>query len=400
MANPVRQVSDIIASVAGQLTGVDLTEVTNLNGALERAARIMFQKAKMPEAVGRLFFSLYSGVYDYPADPSMFGTSILDLRPQGASRNPLDYVYKDNIADFDRLKQFTRNGYACTFEYVNGAPIIRASTPRTVTQAIIDPMNATTGWVAGGNASNLALDSTFYYQQPGSLSLSLAAAGSQGYIEKTLTSSLDLSGYQQPGMLFLALEMPTVDFTSVTVRIGTSSTVYYEGTVTAPFLGSFAAGQFQIVAVPMSSMVAHGGITTMKGIQYARVLLNYDGTAMANVRLGGLWASLPSPVELLYSTAGIFLNSTTGLLSQKISSPNDYIVLSDAAWSIYELESAVQVVNQSGGSLSSGIVAGINAQLNGARARNGQIIELGLYDLYRADNPTQEIHTIGNWYND
>ncbi len=40
----------------------------------------------------------------------------------------------------------------------------------------------------------------------------------------------------------------------------------------------------------------------------------------------------------------------------------------------------------------------INGVLNGARARNGGVITLGLYDQYRANNPSEQIRQIGSWY--
>lgn len=399
MANPIRQVSDIIESVAGMLTGSDLDDVTNLFGTLERAARILIARAKVPEAVGRYFFNLYAGVYDYPIDSRIYGTSIIDLRPQGVSRSPLDYAYKDNIMDFDRRKAVTRTGYKSTFEYTNGVPTLRVATRRVVQQIILDPMNAITGWVAGGSASNLAVDTTVYYEQPAALSLSLANAGSQGYIEKTLPNSIDLTSYKNAGVIFLAVDMPTTDITSIGVHLGDDSGDYYDVSATGAFLGAFQAGQYQLIALNLANATTTGTVDITK-IKYARIYFNYDGVAMTNVRVGGFWISLPSPVQLIYSTAAIFLDFTTGLLKQKIGDNNDYVILSDEAYLLYEHESAIAVAGSLGGGMASGLIADLKSALNGGRTRTGQVVEYGLYDLYRANNPPQEIHTIGNWYND
>lgn len=401
MANPIRQVSDVVESVAGQLTGVDMSDATNLFGALERAVRIMLQKGKMPEAVGRYFFNLYSGVYDYLMPTTMFGTSIIDLRPQGISRNSFDYAYKDNISDFDRRKKLARSGYKATMEYTNGQPILRVATPRVTAQTTIDSMNQIGNWVVTGVATSLAIDSTFYYDQPASLSITLPLQGAPavGGIQLPLSVPLNLTGYQTASSIFVALEIPTTNLTSVTVVLSDKNGNTITASNTVGTLGAFSAGQFQLIQFDLGSATAAGALN-IAAITRASISFGYDGTLMNNVRIGAFFASLPSPVELIYTTAAIFLDASTGLLKQKIGTQNDYIILTDAAWSIYELEAAVALANQFGGSLASGIVAGINAQLNGARARNGQVIELGLYDLYRADNPTQELHSTGNWYND
>lgn len=402
MANPIRQVSDIITSIAGQLTGVDMSDATNLFGAIERAARVMFQKAKMPEAVSSLYFNLFSGVYDYPADTRIFGTSIIDLRPQGISRNAFDYVYKDNISDFDRRKKLARSGYKATFEYVNGQPIIRVATPRVTEAVPIDPMNQIGNWKVSGTATNLAVDSTVFYDQPAALSITLPAGGaSSGGIQQTLANKLNLTGYLTAGTIFAAVQQPTAgNITAITVVLTDATGITATLTATAAFLGPFIAGVYQLVPFPMANAVLSNAAFNVATISKASIAFSYDGTLLNNVRIGAFFAALPSPVELIYSTAAIFLGFASGLLQQKILSTQDYIVLSDAAWSIFELEATVQLANQFGGSLASGIVAGINAQLNGARARNGQIIELGLYDLYRADNPTQELHSTGNYRDD
>jgi len=119
-------VSEYKDSVAAILSGIDLNNVSDLNGALERAASVMVQKADIPETSFIQNITLYSGVFDYACDPRIFGTAINDIRPQGISRNPSDYVLKVNQQDFDRTKNFYYpSGTMSTFQYQNGQPIIR-----------------------------------------------------------------------------------------------------------------------------------------------------------------------------------------------------------------------------------------------------------------------------------
>lgn len=387
-------------SLTGMLTGTNLNDVTNLNGALERAARITLQQAKIPEAVDRTSFMLYDGVTDYPGDLDMFGTSIIDMRPQGVARVPTDYTYKDTMQNFDRNKGFTTNGHTVAFEYDRGEPIMRVTSPYSSPRIIIDPMNATTGWVAGGSATNLTTDSTVFYQAPAALRFNLAAAGSQGYIEKTLTNGFDLTAYKGVGVGFLAVDLPSAtDITSVGFHLGSDNANYFDVSNTQGFLGAWVAGTYLLVALDLA-LATQVGSPALTQMDYVRVYVNYDGGAQTNVRLGGLWISLPSPTEVIYQTAGIFKNSVTGLLSRRISSDNDYIILNDAAYTLYEHEGALAVLGQNGGSTGSGLAASISQKLYGARTRTGSVIQLGLYDLYREENPAQELKTVDNWYTD
>lgn len=82
----LKTVSQYKDQVAAILSGMNLNSVTDLNGTLERAARTLVQKADIPEASGIQNITLYSGVFDYECDTNIFGTAIVDIRPQGVSR--------------------------------------------------------------------------------------------------------------------------------------------------------------------------------------------------------------------------------------------------------------------------------------------------------------------------
>lgn len=385
------RVGNLKQGVSGLLTGTNLANVTNLYGAFERAARVLLQRLAIPEAMGREVVILYDHVYDYPVDNDLFGTAILDFRPQGDARNPWDYVYRKGIETFDRLKQQVYNGYLITFEYRLGVPFMRISTPNAFQRAIIDPMNALMGWVTGGNASGLALDSTFYFEGNASLRFNLAAAGSSGYIEKTI-QQIDLSSYTGVGVVFLAFETPDADaVTSLDVRLGSSPNDYYEMSAVEGFVGAIISDDWCVIAFELAN-AAETGTVDMSKVDYFRATVNYDGTFLPNVRMGGAWVSLPSPHELIYENAAVF--ETDGVVSNNITNDNDVIMLRDAAYTIYEFESAKAVAMQMSGGVYTDQIKGFDQMLEGSGD------ELGLYARFRGENPSEEIVTTGNWYNE
>jgi len=394
----LKTVADLEDSVGGLVTGVDLSNVNNLFGCFERAARTLVQKADIPEASGIQNVTLYSGVFDYLCDPRIFATSITDIRPQGISRNYNDDVTKTNQQDFDRSKGYYPSGTTSAFEFRNGVPIIRITAPFPVQKIILSPMNSAVGWTAGGDASGIFTDNTFFYQYPGSIRYNLAAAGSQGTISSTLESPIDMSAYIGIGLCFLAVEMPDASaITSYTLRIGSDSSNYYSMTATSQFLGAFVSGEFQLIGFDLQNATITGSPVDT-AIQYVEVLVNYNGAAQQNMRIGYLFASLPSPAQILYQSAAIYLpvGSTTPLTT--ITAITDTIILNDAAFTIYEHESAISVLQQSGNSGASASILGLSGVLNGQRARNGTVINAGLYDLYRGDNPSQQLRQSGSWY--
>lgn len=392
-------VGDAKDEISGLLTGTNLNNVTDLNGALERAARTVVQRADVPEASEKQNVTLYDGVFDYAAPNTIFGSTIVDLRPQGVSRTPYDIPYKKPIVLFDSTKNYLPNGYAITFEYDNGTPIMRVASPKPTPQITLDPMTATTGWVAAGSASGLTLDNSVYYQSPASLRFTLTGS-SVGTLTKTITG-VNLTSYQGVGVAFLALKIPSsvlaTVLSSVVLRIGSSATAYYEVSASQAFLGAFSVGNYTLIALDLSTATTTGS-PTITAMTYVQIRLTHTAT-IVNMYVGGLWISLPFPHELIYQTAAIFMAAGSNP-SQSITDDNDTVILNDAAYNIFLHECGVAVAFQQGGTLSSGVIAKLNQDLHGVRARNGAMIQEGLYDMYRADNPSQELRSVSNYYND
>lgn len=379
-------------SITRLLSGVDISNVNNINGAIESAARITVQKAGgILEASGIETVTLYSGVTDYRSPSTIFASAITDIRAQGQDRLPSDYVYKEPGEYFDRTKGFVTNGYKVSFEYRKGVQIMRVAQNKTVQKIELDPMNDDDGWTAGGSASSLAVDETVYFKQPASLRFNLAAAGSQGYLEKTLDNALDLTAYEGVGVVFLAVYLPSATaITSIGARIGNNSSNYFSVTETEGFLGAWRANDFLLIALDLAQATETGSVD-ITAIDYVRVFFNYDGTALANVRVGGLFVSLPSPHNIYFRSAAIFMASDEDPKTT-ITNDNDEILLNDAAYSIFEHEAAKVVLLDGGGTISSPVYITLDTILHMPKD--------GLYPLYRAANPSDELNVVGNWYDD
>lgn len=395
-----KSVANLRDSVAGILTGINLNNVQNLNGAFERTARELATRIFIPEVGAKQSVTLYDGVIDYVSPTDIFGASVVDFRKQGVSRNSTDYVYKQPIALFDRTKSWITTGYQVAFEFVKGIGRLRVVSNVPVPKIELDPFTATTGWTAAGSASGITLDSTVFWQDPGALRFLLTGA-STGTMTKTI-STVDLTDYVGVGVVFLAIRTPSAtNLTSISIKLGSTSglaTDYYQvSSVTTGFLGAWTANDWLLVALDLANATTTGTpVATL--IKYAQISIAHAAT-ITNFYIGDFWISLPSPHDFIYQTASFF-QATGANPSQTIVSTADTILLNDAALVIYEYECANTVAQQQGGTLASGLIATIENKLNGKRARNGMIVELGLYDLYRGNNPSQELRQIDNYYDD
>lgn len=381
----MKTVGELKDGVAGLLQGTNLDNVTDLNGALERAARIMAQQADIPEASGRQSVTLYDGVFDYAAPTTIFGGALVDLRPQGMSRSSWDYVYKQPVELFDRTKHNLPNGYQVTFESRKGTGIMRVANVRAKGKAVLDRMQDTTNWTAAGSASGLTQDKTVFYESPSSLRFTLAGA-STGTLTKAITQQ-DLSDYEDVGVGFLAIRTPSAtDLTSVAVRVGSGASAYDEVSTTAGFLGAWTANDWLLLAFDFSGSTSTG-TPDWSAIDYLQVRVTHAAT-LTNFYVGGFWLSLPSPHEVLFQSAAIF--NEDGTLSNTITDDNTQIVLNDAAFTIYEYQSALTIAQQFSKSQANSTVQYLNDVLHNPSN--------GLYPRFQADNPSEEIRSVGNWY--
>lgn len=388
-----KTVANLKDSVAAILTGIDLDDVLDLNASLERAVSTTIQKADIPEASGHQAIMLYDRVYDYASSDEMFGSAIIDLAQQGVDRQPWDDVYKKPVVQFDRTKSHLPSGVMVTFVYQNGNPIMRVAQTKCAQALTIDPMTDTDGWVASGDASGLALDNTVYWQGPAALRFNLAAAGSLGLLTKTLDNPLDMTDQEGLGVNFMPTWLPDADvFSTIILRLGSSASDYYEMQVTAGFVGAFMSGDYFLTALDLANATTTGS-PDITAIDYVQIRLAYDGTAQSNVRLSGLWCSLPCAFELLFYSPAVFLVGEDA--SSTITDDNDEILFRNAAYNIYVREAAREVAFNNGGSVGSGLIAGIDEVLEGIPGRKP-----GLYQQFRGDNPSEELRTVGNWYND
>lgn len=388
-------VSDLKESVKGILTGLNTNNVIDLEGKARRAAVTLLMKADVPEMEDVYALNTYDGVFDYIAPPNVFGSLIKDVRPQGVSRSPLDVPYKKPLQDFDLMKQTLSSGVMVTFEQRKTSQIMRLANTRNEALFMIDTMTDDTLWTVSGDASGLAVDRTNFYDSPASLRFNLAAGGTQGLLTQTFSSQSDLSAYDGVGVIFLAVYLPNVTaITSIAVQLGNDSTHHWNVSTTTGFLGAWVANNWLLVALDLANKTADTGVVDNTKIDYVQLQFNYTSTTkISNVRIGGMWISLPTPTEIVHETSAIFIPQNSSTPQKTITTNNDQIMLGDAAYNLYAYEFAREIALGKGATAASGIIAGIDLVLEGDGGR-----KLGLYQKFRGDNPAQTLRQIGSYY--
>lgn len=384
-----KTISNLRDSVSGMLQGLNLNNVTNLNTAFERTARQLCVKLDIPEATLRNNFVLYDGVTDYVLPTNMFASAIIDIRPQGQNRWWGDGVQKQPSEEFDQQKGWVTSTKT-TVEYDRGTGILRIVSPYPTPRIELDPMTYTTGWTAAGSAGSLVADATVFWQTPSSLRFTLTGA-STGTLTKS-TPSVDLTDYLNVGVGFLAFRTPSgSNLTSIELRIGSDASNYYSVIVTTGFLKAFTSGDWMLASFDLSTATTVG-TPVITAMDYSQIRIVTAAT-LTNFYVGDLWIALPSPSTLIYQTSAIFLPTGATTPINTITNNNDQVLLNDSAFAIYEIECANAIAGQQGGVLGEPLIQGFKADLGGVQGKSP-----GLIDSYRADNPSQELRTVGSYY--
>lgn len=380
-------------SISGILSGLNLNSVSDLNGTIERAAKVLVQRADIPEASGIQNIVLYSGVFDYACDTTIYGTAINDIRPQGISRPSWDTTTKTTGQQFDRLKNYGTNNTVATFQYLLGVPTIRIKAPFPNQNNTIDPMTSVGNWVASGTASGLTQDTAVYYQSPASLRYTVTTGA--GILTETLSSAIDLSSYEDVGVAFIANYIPSnaSAYTSMTLKIGSDSGNYNYVTVTTPFIGTFTNNLWQLVAFDFST-ASQVGTPDWSAIDYIQITDNVTGT-ITNIRKGDLFISQPTPSQILFQSAAIFLPTGTTTALTTITANTDTIILNDPAYNLFLYEGALAILENTSGGMGDAMYARLQSKLG--IDSQGKIVG-GLYADYLGDNPSQELRTTSTYY--
>lgn len=374
--------------LAGLLTGTNLNDVTNLDGAISRGARHVAQMVDAPEATGREAITLYSNVYYYTAPESIFGTAVNLIRPQGNVNSQNLTAMKVPIDVFTRGKFNLPGGYLLDLEYDKGEGIIGISSGVPLPQVVLSGQSDADDWTAGGSASTAVTDNVNFFQPPGSIRFNLTGA-STGTQTSTI-DSVDLSELEGVGVVFLAIETPSVaNLTSIEIRVGSSAANYVSLSQTSGFLGAFQVNQWLLVAYDLAT-VSTTGTPDFSAITYLQNRITHSGS-ISNFRLGGMWVAMPSLNEIIYQTMAIF-KSPAGVLSPVITSDNDTIILNDAAYSILEQFCAKTIALQQSGGEYTTQIQGFDEILHGKGNTEG------LLARYTANNPSTQLRTIDSYY--
>lgn len=374
-----------------KLHGTTVNKLSNKYELLEEAAANMLSRVDPTSIIrkARIDNAIYSMVYNYTAPTDLADEdSVLDIRPIGERKQGIDELDATFVREFD-IRKSTRKLF--TIEELNAVKTLRLAaclTPRT-TLARCDSLTLEGTVTAGGDASNLSIDTLDYISENGSIAFDLSGATGNASITFALNTALDLSAMYLLGSLFEWLKFPDADrLNSVSLKFGSSSTKYWSKAVTAAQDRAFESNAWMLLRHDWTTATPSGAptVTDAAAIDYLQINISYDvGAALSGVKLDSFTAALGEAWEVLYYSNALF-RSADGLTYKTVPTiDTDIILLDPDGINILLMEYLKSAAQQTRGRNMKADVDYANQRLEGLKN------EKGLYDRFADKHPSQRM---------
>lgn len=332
-------ITRLYGDLAGVLHGTTINQITNNFGLINRAGSKFILECDAMETIRMLPFpsTIHNEVFDYSLPPDVKGNKVIDIQPQ-IDRTTLDIWPQSYIQAFDVAKTTSlQDGF--TVMYNTGLKTIRINAPYLPVPITLNDANSTGGngtWTTGGDAGNLTVNNTNFLSNPASLQFDLSGSTGIGYVEVSDMQPVDLSAVLNQAVQFYYSSLPTgTDFTSLSLRWGSSVTDYYESTQTMNQQQTDFVNGWNLLANPWLGASVIGS-PDPSNLTYLRVTYNYTvGSAQTGVLLNNITSNLGQVLNILYYSKYLFSDGVTGAFKERVTSVTDRINLDTDSYAIF-----------------------------------------------------------------
>ena len=375
--------TQIKAILGRKFRGANIDDVQGISDytLFQEAASNLLSEIDPYETVRHGEINLFNEIYDYglsSAAPDLKGKKILDIRPQG-KRTSADDFRQTFTEDFDRDKEFENDWFSVEFD--EGTKFLRVN--KSVSNSIGVTDTEDSSYTATSGVSNITEDTIL--QLGGQKSLRFDVASGSNLLTWA-GNGLDLTTHELKSSLFLEVYWPDASIiTSITLRIGSSATDYFEITGAIHF-GSARNG-VNLYRFDWNGATETGsvGITAVDYARYAIVTTSVD----TDIRIGKLSSKLPSPHEIVYYSNALFRPTSGSTWKTIPTADTDIINLETEAQNIF-LNECCEIIAE-------------DLTLDGEDQKfythlHGDGQKTGLYDQYETDKPSEAIRPSSRWY--
>lgn len=227
-----------------------------------------------------------------------------DLRPTTAGKS-LGFKEAKDVRENIR-----RNRSLGEYAIDNGVLVINYPRQTSLEVHNCDSLTANGTWAASGNATNLTIDEVNYHTSPGSLNFDTSAGTSLILTNSSLTS-MNLETLQNTSHLTMQVWLPTItNFSSIRVRLGSSSGAYWEKTETAPAGSATLATGKNLFAFRWADATETGS-PDWSAVDYIQIVITYSsGVTATDFRIDDIRIGQEVEMELDYYSLAMAQNTS------------------------------------------------------------------------------------------
>lgn len=392
-------IANLKDDLTGMMHGGSANKIKNFYSLCSRAGRNVLSRID-PLGTRRTAIisnAIHSDIYRYTAPVDLKGKKIIDMRPQ-MNRGVSDHFSGRSAVEFDMRKSLESGKTKFHVSMDTGDKILwisKAINPEPTKIHDMDSLTADGAWTAGGQASNLTVDTLNYVSGSGALRFDIGTAGTDAYLENTTLGGIDLSSSEDEGEIFARVYIPdTTNLSQMYFRMGDDLTTnYWDMTTNSPHDRTTWRVGWQIVRFSWSG-ATQTGTPASSSINALKIGFTFSGaltTAIAGFRVDRISCSKGKIYELDYYSEYLFKTSA-GVWQASTTSDDDIVNLDGDAYQIYVTEVGILAAHQMQGEDSSFDITFLQNELYGNADR------LGLYKEYAKKYPSEAIKEQDTYY--
>ena len=382
----MKTVATLKSDLGRKLHGNSLSKVESPYAIIGEAARNVISRLDPNETIrtATIENALFDDVYSYAVPSDLKQDKIVDISPQTGRIEAQAYT-KVLIEEFARMKEKR----SFNIRYKNGVKFLEINASAAPSKTALDEITATTGWSAGSGTTNLTLDGLNFIS--GNASLRFDITSSESLLENSTITATDLSDNEDQNKVFVWYYFPDASkITSVTIRLGSSSSAYVSKTVTTTHNSTSFADGWNLLRFDLDGGTETGTVS-WSGITYFQSRITHDNTGDTDLRIDSIAFGLGELFEVTYYSDALFRDSNGNWLSTP-TDDTDEVQLEEDAYNILLYECAYilsQELQGENGSWDESYFA---------KVLEGDATRVGLYDRYHMMYPSQNKKARSSYY--
>lgn len=311
--------------IANYTTGT--IDLGNRMRALNRATEYVQTNLTLPsdKTTETFYFSDDQMYYDAPAG---FNEPLLLLYSDPAKNKPItNWTYRPDSEILQRsgLAYGNRKYWGTTT--INGKNQIVMLGSNLIQGSIINTFDDNTGVTLSGDANTPTTDTIIKYEGTGCLKFTITPSGGTASVKWVPAVTDWRNWHTNEAFLKIRLNMPSVAFSSINLRVGSSATDYYLFTATLQDDGTaFSTNNWNLLSFKFPDNPVIVGSPNDQAINFNQIDFVENGSigivAIPNFRMDYFYAKVPDSMDLIYLTnyKGV---SSTGTAIQQFTSVDD-----------------------------------------------------------------------------